>query len=261
MFENTIKNITTGRQEMFDSGLKMYQEMCPNDNPTKCAQAREAWFLMGNLQTAYQDFEHSICGLTLTALAENIGQYNVLEEKYDMYYEALSPYLRGDEESRLNALRQADSVTVNNVNLPLKAAAKNLSLIKENMANTREWIEKAEQSLSNKKYIMYQCHKHLKEIYNRFKADQAAQQKLKEKKPEQKRITVFIDNSWPMSPREIQQAIDTLTAFVKVQGEGDGPIEKGIEGLKALKKGVEQDIMDHTKVVQDGMYFKLKVIE
>lgn len=263
MFENIIKNITAGRQEMFDSGLKMYKEMCPNDNPNKCAQAREAWFVMGNLQTMYKDFEHSICGLTLTALAQNIEQYNVLEEKYDMYYEALSPYLRGDEESRLNALKQSDSVTVNNVNLPLKVAAKNLNQIKENMANTKDWIEKAEMSLSNKKYIMYQCHKQLKEIYDRFKVDQAAQQQKEAVKKEQakKRITVFIDNSWPMSPRQIQQAIDTLTAFVKVQGEGDGPIEKGIEGLKALKKGVEQDIMDHTKVVQDGMYFKLKVVE
>ena len=54
MFENTIKNITTGRQEMFDSGLKMYKEMCPNDNPNNWAQAREARFVMGNLQTMYQ---------------------------------------------------------------------------------------------------------------------------------------------------------------------------------------------------------------
>jgi hypothetical protein len=261
MFENTIKNITTGRQEMFDSGLKMYKEMCPNDNPNNCAQAREAWFVMGNLQTMYQEFEHSICGLTLTALAENIKQYNKFEQQYDMYYEALSPYLRGDEESRLKALMQVNYVTVNNEDMPLKVAAKNLSQIKENLANTKEWIAKIEQSLANKKYIMYQCHKQLKEIYDRFKADQAAQQKKEEKKPQQKRITVFIDNSWPMSPRQIQQAIDTLTAFVKVQGEGDGPIEKGIEGLKALKKGVEQDIMDNTKCVQDGMYFKLKVVE
>lgn len=237
--------------------------MCPNNDLTKCAQAREAWFVTGNLQTAYQDFDHSICGYTVTDLAENIKRYNKFEQQTYIYCRALAPYLRGDEKDRLKALMQADFVTVNGVKVPLSTAAKNFDLLKDSLVYTRERIEEIEQYLSNKKNIMRQCHKRLKEIYDRFKADLATQQKKKEteKKPEQKRITVFIDSSWPMSPRQIQQAIDTLTVFVKVQCEGDGPIEKGIEGLKALKKGVEQDIMDHTKCVQDGMYFKLKVVE
>lgn len=258
MFENTIKNITTGRQEMFDSALKMYKEMCPVLPKTN--QAREAWMVMGNLQTMYQEFDNNICGLTLTALAENIKQYNKFEKQCDEYNKVLGPYLNGDYDSRLEALLEGE-VSIGAEVISVAGAAKRLKTVKENMANTREWIQAAEATLSRKKYIMYQCHKQLKEIYDRFKVDQAAQQKKEEKKPQPKRIMVMIDNSWPMSPREIQQAIDTLSAFVKVQGEGEGPIEKGLEGLKALKKGLEQDIMDHTKVVQDGLYFKLKTVE
>lgn len=254
MFENTIKNITTGRQEMFDSALKMYKEMCPVVSKTN--QAREAWMVMGNLQTMYREFDNNVCGLTLTALAENIERYKKFEQQCDEYNKVLGPYLNGDYDSRLEALMEGE-VSIGAEVISVAGAAKRLKTVKENMANTKEWIEKTEQSLANKKYIMYQCHKQLKEIYDRFKADQAAQQKKEEKKP--KRIMVMIGNSWPVSPREIQQAIDTLSAFIKVQGEG--PIEKGLEGLKALKKGLEQDIMDHTKVVQDGLYFKLKTVE
>lgn len=266
MFENTIKNITAGRQEMFDSALKMYKEMCPNDNPNKCVQAHEAWFVMGNLQTMYQEFNNNICGLTLTALAENIKQYKKFEQQYDKYIKALSPYLHGDFDSRLEAFMKADYITIDNINLSLNLAAKNLNQIKENMANTREWIEKAEQSLAHKKYIMYQCHKQLKEIYDRFKIDQAAQQKTEEKKPEQKKIIIAIDTSHLdlRNPRFVQQAYDTLKSFLKhAEVTEIDEIKLCDDILKEFKKGVVKEAeKEFVKTVnEEGLIFKLSTAE
>lgn len=123
-------------------------------------------------------------------------------------------------------------------------------------------IDKYETGANNKAKLINSCHFAIKDMYVKFKnaiAEAEKQKKQAEAKP--KTVKIMIDASWPLSPRDIQLAIDTLTAFVKLQGEGEGPIEKGIEGLKALKKGVENHIEKHTKVVQDGLYFKLNTAE
>lgn len=260
MFEHIAKDFEASRQGMLISGLRMFKEMCPIDDPNKCAQAREAQFVMENLYTAYQDFERSNCGHTIAGFTKNIKLYNKNSKQVRMYGKALAPYLRGEEESRLEALTHGVFITVDGVKLPLNAAAKNYNDLRERLADIMEQIVEIEKTLSNKKYIMYQCHKHLKEIYDRFKVDQAAQQKLKEKKPEQKRITVFIDNSWPLSPREIQHAIDVLKAF-KPEGEDGLGFKSAAEALESFKKSVEKDIEKKTTVKQEGLFFKLSTAE
>lgn len=268
MFENTVKTIRTNINNMFNEGLGMYKEMCLKfDEKTQLFKqvsldnelVKQAWFAMGNLESIYREFSNNICGFTLTALEEHIRQYEKYAKLCDKYHEILKPWLGGTEETRFNALME-NEVSIDAEVISVAGAAKRLYEYNKSMVDARADVEQLEMILVRKEQVLNKCLEALKKIYEEFKADQ--KKKTEEtKKPQQKRIIVFIDNSWPMSPRQIQQAIDTLTAFVKVQGEGDGPIEKGIEGLKALKKGVEQDIMDHTKVVQDGMYFKLKVVE
>lgn len=268
MFENTIKTIRININNMFNEGLGMYKEMCLKfDEKSKLFKpvsldnefAKQAWCAMGNLESIYREFSNNICGFTLTALEEHIRQYKKFEQLCDEYNKVLGPYLNGDYDSRLKALLE-DEVSIGAEVISVAGAAKRLCEYKKSMAEAREDVEQLHMILVHKEHVLDKCLEALKKVYEEFKADKKKKEE-EAKKPQQKRITVFIDNSWPMSPRQIQQAIDTLTAFVKVQGEGDGPIEKGIEGLKALKKGVEQDIMDNTKVVQDGMYFKLKVVE
>lgn len=235
--------------EQFNDALRMTKEM-----NHICKSADNALFNMNTLRREFDEHRNIIKELALKRAQNNV--------KLTEMKTLLAKFLEGPVEDRIHALAEEYNST-SGPKYSLLHASTYVDIEKE-QAELKKEIDKYERVANGKAMLISDCHFAIKDLYVKFKNAEAEASRQKEavkKEQTKKRITVFIDNSWPMSPRQIQQAIDTLTAFVKVQGEGDGPIEKGIEGLKALKKGVEQDIMDHTKVVQDGMYFKLKVVE
>ena len=235
--------------EQFNDALRMTKEM-----NHVCKSADNALFNMNTLRREFDEHRNIIKELVLKRAQNNV--------KLTEMKTLLAKFLEGPVEDRIHALAEEYNST-SGPKYSLLHASTYVDIEKE-QAELKKEIDKYERAANGKAMLISDCHFAIKDLYVKFKNSIAEANRQKEavkKEQAKKRITVFIDNSWPMSPRQIQQAIDTLTAFVKIQGEGDGPIEKGIEGLKALKKGVEQDIMDHTKCVQDGMYFKLKVVE
>lgn len=243
--EETITQVN----EQFNDALSMTKEM-----NHVCKSADNAMSTMNTLRREFDDIQNFLKEL---ALKHAKTCTRIIETQA-----LLAKFIEGPAEDRIRALAEEYNST-SGPKYALLHASTYVDLTTEKAELEKE-IVKYETVANNKAVLIGGCHYAIRDLYVKFKNAEAEAKRQKEelaKKQAKKRITVFIDNSWPMSPRQIQQAIDTLTAFVKVQGEGEGPIEKGIEGLKALKKGVEQDIMDHTKVVQDGMYFKLKVVE
>lgn len=236
--------------EQFNDALRMTKEM-----NHVCKSVDNAMFNMNALRKEFEEHRNIYNELTLKH-AKNVKR--LIETKA-----RLAKYLEGPVEDRIRAIAEEFDST-SGMKYTLMYETTNYVDLENEQAVLEKEIDKYETAANGKAKLISDCHFAIRDLYVKFKnaeVEAKRQQEAVKKEQAKKRITVFIDNSWPMSPRQIQQAIDTLTAFVKVQGEGDGPIEKGIEGLKALKKGVEQDIMDHTKVVQDGMYFKLKVVE
>ena len=235
--------------EQFNDALRMTKEM-----NHVCKSVDNAMFNMNALRREFEEARDFV--------KELIAKHAKINLQLAEMKTRLAKFLEGSVEDRIHALAEEYNST-SGPKYSLLYASTYVDLENEQAA-IKEEIDKYEAAANGKAKLIYDCHFAIKDLYVKFKNSMAEANRQKEavkKEQAKKRITVFIDNSWPMSPRQIQQAIDTLTAFVKVQGEGDGPIEKGIEGLKALKKGVEQDIMDNTKCVQDGMYFKLKVVE
>jgi hypothetical protein len=243
------ENIVSLVNEQYNDALRMTKEM-----NNVCKSADNAMCTMNTLCREFEEARNIVKELTLKRAKINL---KLAEAKT-----RLAKFLEGSVEDRIHALAEEYNST-SGPKYSLLHASTYVDIEKE-QAELKKEIDKYERVANGKAMLISDCHFAIKDLYMKFKNSMAEANRQKEavkKEQAKKRITVFIDNSWPMSPRQIQQAIDTLTAFVKVQGEGDGPIEKGIEGLKALKKGVEQDIMDNTKCVQDGMYFKLKVVE
>lgn len=235
--------------EQFNDALRMTKEM-----NHVCKSADNAMFNMDVLRREFED-HLSIYNELTSKHAKNATR--IIETQAN-----LAKFIEGPAEDRIKALAEEYNST-SGPKYSLLYASNYVDLKNAQVALEKE-IEKYDTAANGKAKLISDCHYAIRDLYVKFKNATVCAERQKEavkKEQAKKRITVFIDNSWPMSPRQIQQAIDTLTAFVKIQGEGDGPIEKGIEGLKALKKGVEQDIMDHTKVVQDGLCFKLKVVE
>lgn len=236
--------------EQFNDALRMTKEM-----NHVCKNADNALCTMNTLRKEFEEQQSIVKELTLKNAKINL---KLAESKT-----RLAKYLEGSVEDRIRAFADEFDST-SGMKYTLMYESTNYVDLENEQAVLKEELNKYETAVINKATLIGGCHYAIKDLYVKFQnalVEAKRQEEAIAKKQAKKRITVFIDNSWPMSPREIQQAIDTLSAFVKVQGEDDGPIEKGIEGLKALKKGVEQDIMDHTKCVQDGMYFKLKVVE
>lgn len=236
--------------EQFNDALRMTKEM-----NHVCKSVDNAMFNMNALRREFEEARDFV--------KELIAKHAKINLQLAEMKTRLAKFLEGSVEDRIHAFAKEFDLTFD-LEHSLMFASTTYVDLENDQAAIKEEIDKYEAAANGKAKLIYDCHFAIKDLYVKFKNSMAEAERQKEavkKEQAKKRITVFIDNSWPMSPRQIQQAIDTLTAFVKVQGEGDGPIEKGIEGLKALKKGVEQDIMDNTKCVQDGMYFKLKVVE
>ena len=246
--ENTISLV----DEQFNDALRMTKEM-----NHVCKSADNALCTMNTVRCEFEVGRNTVKELTLKHAQNNL---KLAELKTN-----LAKFLDGSVEDRIHALAEEYNST-SGPKYSLLYASTYVDL-KNEQAELKKKIDKYETAVNNKAILIASCHFAIKDLYVKFKnaeveakrQKEAVAKKQAEAKP--KTITIMIDNSWPMSPREIQRAIDTLTAFVKLQGEGEGPIETGIEGLKALKKGVEKHIDEHTKVVQDGLYFKLSEAE
>lgn len=240
--------------EQFNDALRMTKEM-----NHVCKSADNAMCTMNTLRREFDEQRNIVKELILKHAKNN---QRLAEIKI-----RLAKFLGGSVEDRIHAFAEEFDST-SGPKYTLMYESTNYVDLENEQAVLKEEIDKYETAVNGKAMLIGDCHFAIKELYVKFQNSivEARRQKeemakKQEKKPQQKRITVFIDNSWPMSPREIQQAIDTLTAFVKVHGEGEGPIEKGIKGLEALKKNVEQTIDDHTKCEQDGLHFKLRIVE
>jgi len=236
--------------EQYNDALRMTKEM-----NHVCKSADNAMCTMNTLCREFEEARNIHDELTLKHAKINL---KLAEAKT-----RLAKFLEGSVEDRIHAFAEEFDAT-SGMKYTLMYESTNYVDLENDLTVIKEEIDKYETAANGKALLISDCHFAIKDLYTKFKNSMVEAKRQKEelaKKQAKKRITVFIDNSWPMSPREIQQAIDTLTAFVKVQGEGDGPIEKGIEGLKALKKDVENHIEEHTEAAQDGLYFKLKVVE
>lgn len=246
------ENIVSLVNEQFNDALRMTKEM-----NHVCKSADNAMCTMNNLRREFEEHLNIVKELILKNAKINL---QLAETKTH-----LAKFLEGSVDGRIHALAEEYNSTSGPKNSLLYASTY-VDLENEQVALMKA-IDSYETIVNNTAKLIDGCHFGIKDLYTKFKnaeveakrQKEAVAKKQAEAKP--KTITIMIDNSWPMSPREIQRAIDTLTAFVKLQGEGEGPIEKGIEGLKALKKGVEKHIEEHTKVVQDGLYFKLSEAE
>lgn len=127
-------------------------------------------------------------------------------------------------------------------------------------------IDKYETGANNKAKLIGSCHFAIKDMYVKFKnalaeaekQNEAVAKKQVEAKP--KTIKIMIDTSWPLSPREIQQAIDVLKAFKPVGEDGLG-LKSAVETLESFKKSVEKDIEKKTTVKQEGIFFKMGTAE
>lgn len=244
------KETITLVNERFNDALRMTKEM-----NHVCKSVDNVMFNMNTLRRGFEEYRNIYNALTLKH-AKNATR--LIETRA-----RLAKFLDGSVEDRIRAIAEEFDATSGMKYTLMYESTSYVDLENEQVELEKE-IDKYETGANNKVKLIADCHRAIKDLYVKFQNSMVEANRQKEavkKEQTKKRITVFIDNSWPMSPRQIQQAIDTLSAFVKVQGEGEGPIEKGIEGLKALKKGVEKHIDEHTKVVQDGVHFKLKIVE
>lgn len=130
----------------------------------------------------------------------------------------------------------------------------------------KEEIDKYETAANNKAKLIGDCHFAIRDLYVKFKnalaeaekQKEAAAKKQAEAKP--KTIKIMIDTSWPLSPREIQRAIDVLKAFKPIGEDGLG-LKSAVETLESFKKSIEKDIEKKTTVKQEGIFFKMSTAE
>jgi hypothetical protein len=175
----------------------------------------------------------------------------------------LAKFLEGSVEDRIHAFAEEFDVT-SGLKYTLMYESTNYVDLENDQAVIKEEIDKYETAVNNKAKLIGGCHFAIKDLYIKFQNAlvEAKQQKeaavKKQAKP--KTITIMVDTSWPLSPREIQHAIDVLKAF-KPEGEDGLGLKSAAEALESFKKSVEKNIEKKTTVKQDGLYFKLSEAE
>lgn len=245
------ENIISLVNEQYNDALRMTKEM-----NHVCKSADNAMCTMNTLCREFEEARDLVKELTLKHTQNNL---KLAETKT-----LLAKFLEGPVEDRIKALAEEYNSTYG-PKYSLLYAATYVNLEKE-QAELEKEIGKYETAANNKAKLIGGCHFAIRDLYVKFqnalvKAKQqkeAVAKKQAEAKP--KTITIMVDTSWPLSPREIQQAIDVLKAL-KPEGEDGLGMKSAAEALESFKKSVEKDIEKHTKVVQDGLYFKLSEAE
>lgn len=237
--------------EQFNDALRMTKEM-----NHVCKSADNAMCTMNTLRREFEDARNIVKELTLKHAQNNL---KLAETKT-----LLAKYLEGSVEDRIHALaKEYNSISGPKYSLLYASVYVD---IENEQAVLKEEIDKYETAVNNKAKLIGGCHFAIKDIYVKFKNALAEAEKQKEavaKKQAEakpKTITIMVDTSWPLSPREIQQAIDVLKAFKPVGEDGLG-IKSAAEALESFKKSVEKDIEKKTTVKQEGHIFKLSTAE
>lgn len=236
--------------EQFNDALSMTKEM-----NHVCKSADSAMCTMNTLRREFDDIQNFLKELALKH-AKNCTR--LIETQA-----LLAKYLEGPAEDRIRAL--AADYDSHGPTYSLLHASTYVDIKNEQSALEKE-IEKYETAANNKAKLIGGCHFAIKDLYVKFKnaiacaerQTEAVAKKQAETKP--KTITIMVDTSWPLSPREIQHAIDVLKAFKPVGEDGLG-MKSAAEALESFKKSVEKDIEKKTTVKQEGFIFKLSTAE
>ena len=243
------ENIVSLVNEQYNDALRMTKEM-----NNVCKSADNAMCTMNTLRREFDEARNIVKELTLKHAKINL---KLAETKT-----LLTKFLVGPVEDRIHALAEEYNST-SGPKYSLLYASTYVDL-ENDLAVIKEEIDKYETAANNKAKLIGGCHFAIKDLYIKFQNAlvEAKQQKeaVAKKQAKPKTITIMVDTSWPLSPREIQQAIDILKAF-KPEGEDGLGLKSAAEALESFKKSVENRIEKHTKVVQDGLYFKLSEAE
>ena len=224
--------------EQYNDALRMTKEM-----NHVCKSADNAMCTMNTLCREFEEARNIHDELTLKHAKINL--------KLAKAKTRLAKFLEGPAEDRIRAIAEEFDATSGLKYTLMNESTTYVDLKKEQVELKKE-IDKYETAANGKALLISDCHFAIKDLYTKFKNAEA------EAKP--KTIKIMVDASWPMSPREIQQAIDTLKAF-KPEGEDGIGLKSAVETLESFKKYVEKDIEKKTTVKQEGLIFKLSTAE
>ncbi len=241
------ENIINLVNEQFNDALRMVKEMnhvCDN-----------AMCTMNTLRRGFEEYRDIVKELTVKHAQNNL---KLAETKT-----LLAKYIEGSAEDRIHALAKEYNSTSGPNSLLYASVYVD---IENEQAELAKEIDKYETGAINKAKLIESCHFAIKDMYVKFKnalaeaekQNEAVAKKQTEAKP--KTIKILIDTSWPLSPRQIQEAIDVLKAFKPVGEDGLG-MKSAVETLESFKKSVEKDIEKKTTVKQEGIIFKLSTAE
>lgn len=244
------ENIVSLVNEQYNDALRMTKEM-----NHVCKSADNAMCTMNTLRREFDEARDLVKELTLKHAKINL---KLAEAKT-----RLAKFLEGSVEDRIHAFAEEFDAT-SGLKYTLMYESTNYVDLENDQAVIKEEIDKYETAVNNKAKLIGGCHFAIKDLYIKFQNAlvEAKQQKeaVAKKQAKPKTITIMVDTSWPLSPREIQHAIDVLKAF-KPEGEDGLGLKSAAEALESFKKSVEKNIEKKTTVKQDGLYFKLSEAE
>ena len=236
--------------EQYNDALRMTKEM-----NNVCKSADNAMCTMNTLRREFEEARDLV--------KELIAKHAKINLQLAEMKTRLAKFLEGSVEDRIHAFAKEFDLT-SDLEHSLMFASTTYVDLENDQAAIKEEIDKYETTANNKAKLIGGCHFAIRDLYVKFKnaLAEAKQQKeaVTKKQAKPKTITIMVDTSWPLSPREIQHAIDILKAF-KPEGEDGLGLKSAAEALESFKKSVENRIEKHTKVVQDGLYFKLSEAE
>ena len=241
--ENTINLVN----EQFNDALRMTKEM-----NHVCKSADNAMCTMNALHREFNEHLNFYNELTLKHAKNATRRIDTMA--------LLAKFIEGPAEDRIRALAKEYEST-SGPKYSLLYASTYVDIESERVELEKE-IEKYDTAVNNKAKLIGGCHFAIKDLYVKFKnaLAEAEQQKKKQAEAKPKTIKIMIDTSWPLSPREIQQAIDILKAFKPVGEDGLG-MKSAAEALESFKKSVEKDIEKKMSVKQEGIFFKMSTAE
>lgn len=243
--------------EQFNEALRMTKEM-----NHVCASVDNAMFNMNTLRRDFESNRSIAKDLTLKHAQNNM---KLAETKT-----LLAKYLEGSVEDRIHALAEEYNSTSGPKYSLLYAS--NYVDIENEQAELKKEIDKYETAANNEAKLIGSCHFAIKDLYVKFKNSiaeanrqkEAMAKKQAEVKP--KTIKIIIDTSHLdlRNLRFVQQAYDTLNAFLKHAEVTElDEIKLCDDILKEFKKGVEKEAeKDFEKTMKEkGIIFKLSTAE
>ena len=236
--------------EQYNDAFRMTKEM-----NNVCKSADNAMCTMNTLRREFEEARDLV--------KELITKHAKINLQLAEMKTRLAKFLEGSVEDRIHAFAKEFDLT-SDLEHSLMFASTTYVDLENDQAAIKEEIDKYETAANNKAKLIGGCHFAIRDLYVKFQnaLAEAKQQKeaMAKKQAKPKTITIMVDTSWPLSPREIQQAIDVLKAF-KPEGEDGLGLKSAAEALESFKKSVEKDIEKKTTVKQEEHIFKLSTAE